>query len=108
MRQHRSTLVWRGGGATTTISNEQNFVSTLDLEPVVNEIIRRLGERQLTSPSAAKELALPAKEVCRRLNISYVTLYRLRARGLLCPVPGIRHLIYSVAAVERFLARKPD
>ena len=45
-------------------------------------------------------------ELCEVLQISPVSAWRLEKRGLLMPVPGLRHKIYARAAVDRFLAGK--
>ena len=49
-----------------------------------------------------ERIALTAAEVCEALQISDTSLWRLSHRGLLVPIPGIRHRRYSVEAVRRF------
>jgi len=44
-------------------------------------------------------------ELCKALNLSPVTLWRLEQKGSLVPLAGIRHKIYPVSAVEKFLKR---
>ncbi len=51
----------------------------------------------------AQKLAYTLSELCAALGLCRVTLYRLEQRGLLRPVPGIRHKLYSRAEVDRFL-----
>ena len=58
-----------------------------------------------TAPPVEK-LAYSTQELCAALGLSDVTLWRLAKRGLLNPVPGIRHRLYSRVEVERFLAGK--
>ena len=49
-----------------------------------------------------ERLTYTSKEVCQTLGISVATLWRMNARGFLKPLPGIRHKLYSVAAIKRF------
>lgn len=62
------------------------------------------------SPSGeprVEPLALNKEQTKQALGgISDVTLWRLERRGLLPSVPGIRHKLYSVAAIKRFLEGK--
>ena len=61
------------------------------------------------TPPAARNperLAYTKAELCELLHISTVTLWRLEKRGLLVPIPSIRHKIYSKVAVEAFLSGK--
>jgi len=52
---------------------------------------------------AVEKIALTAAETRAALGgISDVTLWRLSKRRLLMPIPGIRHRLYSVAAIKRF------
>jgi hypothetical protein len=56
--------------------------------------------------ATVEPMALNAEQTRKALgDISEVTLWRLNKRGLLRPVPGIRHRLYSVASIKRFLAR---
>lgn len=50
-----------------------------------------------------EKLAYSGKELEAILGVSTVTLWRLEKRGLLKPVSGIRHKIYSRKSVESFL-----
>jgi hypothetical protein len=61
-----------------------------------------------TSPASGnlERLAYTKAELCKLLHISTVTLWRLEKRGLLVPIPSIRHKIYSKVAVEAFLSGK--
>jgi hypothetical protein len=47
-------------------------------------------------------LAYTADQVCAALQISKVTLWRLEKRGLLRPLPQLRHKRYPTEAVRRF------
>lgn len=58
-----------------------------------------------THPTHPK-LTFTGKELNELLHISSVTRWRLEKRGLLMPVPGLRHKLYSIKEVEAFLARK--
>jgi len=56
--------------------------------------------------SHVEKLAYSTAELCAAVGISRVTAYRLEKRGLLRPVPGLRHKIYSREEVARFLSGK--
>jgi hypothetical protein len=59
----------------------------------------------ISAPTRATDkLAFSKKELCDAIGVSPVTLWRLEKRGLLRPVAGIRHRIYSRKEVERFLS----
>jgi hypothetical protein len=47
-------------------------------------------------------LTYTTAQVCAALQISPTTLWRLEQRGLLAPIPHLRHKRYSVAAVQKF------
>lgn len=57
---------------------------------------------QSAAPTAAR-LAYSKAELASSLGLSEITIWRLERKGLLRAVPGVRHKIYSVAAVQRFL-----
>ncbi len=60
-----------------------------------------------THPTTTVEkLAFNTAELCQAIGVSRVSLYRLEQRGLLHPVPGLRHKLYPRAEVDRFLSRK--
>lgn len=48
-------------------------------------------------------LAYTAEQVCAALQISKVTLWRLERRGLLRPLPHLRHKRYSARRVALFV-----
>lgn len=50
-------------------------------------------------------LTYTTEEVCQALRISRPTLWKLHVRGVLTPIPGIRRNLYSVKAVEAFVAQ---
>jgi hypothetical protein len=51
-----------------------------------------------------EKLAYNKSEACAALGgISVTTLWRFEKRGLLKPIPGIRHKLYPVAALRRFV-----
>ncbi len=55
-----------------------------------------------------ERLAYTKEELCSSLSLSPITLWRLEKRGLIHPIAGIRHKLYSVSEVKRFLAgREP-
>lgn len=102
----------------TTLSPE-------DIEAVAARVVSMIGERFVSIPTPttpnedyatrqapadqpSSKLAYTKKELCAALSISSTTLWRLEARGLLKPVAGMRHRIYSQKEVERFLATKRD
>lgn len=49
-------------------------------------------------------LAYTKAELCIALGLSPVSIWRLERRKLLHPVPGVRHKLYTVQEVQRFLA----
>ncbi len=55
-----------------------------------------------------ERLAYTKDELCISLSLSPITLWRLKKRGLIHAVAGIRHKLYSVAEVKRFLARREE
>lgn len=57
--------------------------------------------------SAPDLLVYTADQVCTVLQISKVTLWRLERRGLIRPLPQLRHRRYAVEAVRRFSAGEP-
>ena len=63
-------------------------------------------ENKSALPAAIERLAFSSRELCQAIGVSDVTLWRLAKKGILKPIPGIRHRIYSRTAVERFLAGK--
>jgi predicted site-specific integrase-resolvase len=58
------------------------------------------------SPVVAK-LAYNAEEACAALGIKRTTLWRLESRGLITACPHVRHKLYAVAELQRFLSGKP-
>lgn len=50
-----------------------------------------------------ERLAFTKSELCAALGLSPVSLWRLEKRGLLLPVQGLRHKLYTVESVQRFL-----
>ena len=62
---------------------------------------------QPTHPTAtAEKLAYNTAELCSALGLCPTTIWRLNQRGLLRPIPGLRHKIYAKTEVQRFLAGK--
>jgi hypothetical protein len=60
----------------------------------------------VTDPEAAQQierLASTKKELVALLSLSPVTLWRSEKRSLIHAIAGIRHKLYSVAEVKRFL-----
>lgn len=60
------------------------------------------------APQHIERLAYTKDELTKALSLSPVTLWRLEKRGLIHAVTGIRHKLYSVAEVKRFLARREE
>lgn len=52
-----------------------------------------------------ERLTYTKREACIAIGVSEVTLWRLEKKGLLSPIPGLRHKLYSVAALRRFAER---
>ena len=63
---------------------------------------------QAEAPQKIERLAYTKEELCASLSLSPVTLWRLEKRGLIHSVAGIRHKLYSVTEVKRFLARREE
>ena len=55
-----------------------------------------------------ERLAYTKDELTKALSLSPITLWRLEKRGLIHSIAGIRHKLYSVAEVKRFLARREE
>uniref|UniRef100_UPI00404A0AC1 hypothetical protein n=1 Tax=Cephaloticoccus sp. TaxID=1985742 RepID=UPI00404A0AC1 len=62
-------------------------------------------EHPPASPDGVLRLTYTKRELCAALHLSPVTLWRLEQRGVLMPLRGLRHKIYPVSVVERFLAK---
>ena len=90
-----------------------------DVEAVAQRVISVISERlaapqslpaQSDTPTekdpatAPLRLSYTRKQLCEELSLSPDTLYKLENQGLLRPLPGIRHKIYSRSEVERFLS----
>ncbi len=60
-------------------------------------------ENNSTAAARVERLAYTKAELCAATGLAPITIWRLEKKGLLRPVPGIRHRLYSVAAVHRFL-----
>ena len=60
---------------------------------------------ETTQPTVEK-LAYNRAELCAALGLCPTTLWRLEKAGLLRPVAGIRHKLFSKVEVARFLAGK--
>lgn len=55
------------------------------------------------SAPPATRLAYTKAQLLDVLPVSSTTLWRWEKRGILMPIPGIRHKLYSVAAVRRIV-----
>jgi hypothetical protein len=55
-----------------------------------------------------ERLAYTKAELMVCLSLSPVTLWRLEQRGLLRSIPGVRHKIFSVAEVNRFVSGRAE
>ena len=71
--------------------------------PQVSEATKSGGNIDTQLP---ERLAYSRKELAAELNLSPVPLWRLETKGLIKPVPGVRHKMYSNAEVNRFLSGK--
>lgn len=60
----------------------------------------------LDSSHRVERLAYTAAEVRASLGISNVSLYRLEQRGILVPLKYLRHRLYTVDSIKRFLSGK--
>ncbi len=58
-----------------------------------------------TGTAPLEPLAYNTQQTCLLLGgISTVTLWRLTVRGLIRPIKGVRHRLYSRREIERFIA----
>ena len=95
------------------------ILSEDDIEAIALRVVSIMSERlaaprPTTVPQPAPEgaravppplqLSYTRSQLCKELSLSADTLYKLENQGLLRPLPGIRHKIYSRAEVERFLS----
>ncbi len=96
-------------------------LSESDINRIAASVVDLIA-RRLSSPGAevspatksggnidtqlSERLAYSRKELAAELSMSPVTLWRLEAKGLIKPVPGVRHKMYSKAEVNRFLSGK--
>ena len=65
-----------------------------------------MSEQNNIPASPVQKLAYNTRELAAALGICTVSLWRLEKRGLLRPVPGLRHKIYARTEVDRFLSGK--
>lgn len=72
--------------------------------PQQPETMEPNSEKPAASP--VEKLAYNADEACLAIGIKRTTLWRLERRKLINAVPGIRHKLYSVAEIKRFLTGK--
>lgn len=72
--------------------------------PEQREIMETTFEKPAARP--VEKLAYNADEACAALGIKRTTLWRFERRGLIAPVSGIRHKLYSVAEIKRFLDKQ--
>ena len=65
-------------------------------------------EKKTNTPETApvEKLAYSADEACAALGIGRTTLWRFEKRGLIRAVPHLRHKVYPVDALKRFLDGK--
>ena len=90
------------------------ILSDADVDAVARRVVEIIG-KQLSEPKAPEpppaplkaltpKLAYSLQELSEELGISRVSFYRLEARGILNPLPYLRHKIYSREEVARFLS----
>lgn len=61
-------------------------------------------ENQSDKP-ALPRLAYSMQETADMLGLSYITVYRLHKRGLLRSSSALRHKLFPLSEIQRFLAR---
>ena len=95
------------------------LLSDADVDAVARRVVEIIG-KQLSEPKALEpppsppppaplkaltpKLAYTLQELSAELGISRVSFYRLEARGILKPLPYLRHKLYSREEVARFLS----
>ena len=94
------------------------ILSDADVDAVARRVVEMIG-KHLSEPKAPEtppapppaplkpltpKLAYTLQELSEELGISRVSFYRLEARGILKPLPYLRHKIYSHGEVARFLS----
>jgi hypothetical protein len=97
----------------------ERTLSNPDVDAIAARVVQLIGARLISSeptretpPSpeqsspAKTKLAYTLAELSAELGIGKTTIWRLEARGLLRPVPYVRHKIYAREEVERFLRGK--
>ena len=57
-------------------------------------------------PNKVARLVYTKAELTQALGLSSITIHRLEQRGLLNPVQGVRHKLFALAEVDRFLSRR--
>ena len=94
------------------------LLSDADVDAVARRVVEIIGmqlsETKAPEPSQAPppaplkaltpKLAYSLQELSEELGISRVSFYRLEAKGILKPLPHLRHKIYSREEVARFLS----
>ena len=60
------------------------------------------------APQQIERLVYTKTELTKALGLSSITIYRLEQRGLLHPVQGVRHKLFTIAEVNRFLAQREE
>jgi hypothetical protein len=58
----------------------------------------------IADPAAVQRLCYNWSDACKALGVSRTTLWCLEKLGLIKPVPSIRHKLYSVEMLTRFVA----
>lgn len=61
------------------------------------------GEQKSEAPTLPR-LAYSMEETAKILGLSYQTVYRLNKRGLLRSSSALRHKLFAMAEIERFLS----
>lgn len=84
-----------------------------DVAAIADHVVTLIATRLAPAAPTPAPLPLPAptlqklaytkNELAAELGLSTVTIWRLERRGLLRPVPGIRHKLYARKEIERFL-----
>ncbi len=71
--------------------------------PLAAELTKPVDALSGQSTPAPLRLALTTQEACTALGICSVSLWRLEKRGLIRSVPHLRHKMWPIAELERFL-----